>query len=288
MPAFDAGKKLGSAKLKLEEASRRLVTDKEPFAAEEDLEHAQSALNGALRDLQKVERAKENELDPDCKPILQTYCSVLHDLNDYHTRAHAIHREIGPLSSSYAAVRGYATGGPKGERGADTPVDRLVSPNAVAPPRTQAQREAAVQQPGATGLPSTREESQQRLLTVLQNACGLGYILRDETKDKTRRNPGLIDQAEDKIDKLQRMLNWGKSTAPWFCASRCKKDVPKCACYVGHFRDCHGDCYVWVMPDQAAGLREFTLTILTLAPNEKQDISFAIPGRGAAFSPGSR
>ena len=32
-------------------------------------------------------------------------------------------------------------------------------------------------------------------------------------------------------------------------------------------------------------LREFTQVILTLAPNEKQDLGSMIPGRGAAFSP---
>jgi hypothetical protein len=41
----------------------------------------------------------------------------------------------------------------------------------------------------------------------------------------------------------------------------CKKDVPKCALYVGHY----GDTYVWVMPEGVEGLTRFTMTILDLA-----------------------
>lgn len=41
----------------------------------------------------------------------------------------------------------------------------------------------------------------------------------------------------------------------------CKNDVPKNACYVGHYCD----CYVWVMPDGVEGLTRFSMTILELA-----------------------
>jgi hypothetical protein len=46
----------------------------------------------------------------------------------------------------------------------------------------------------------------------------------------------------------------------WFGVG-CKKDVPKCACHVGHY--CN--TYVWVLPDGMDGLTRFTLTILNLA-----------------------
>ncbi len=41
----------------------------------------------------------------------------------------------------------------------------------------------------------------------------------------------------------------------------CKKDVPECACYVGHF----GKTYVWVNADGLDGLTRFTMTVIDLA-----------------------
>jgi len=41
----------------------------------------------------------------------------------------------------------------------------------------------------------------------------------------------------------------------------CKKDVPKCACYVGHYCD----TYVWVNADGLDGLTRFTMTVIDLA-----------------------
>jgi hypothetical protein len=41
----------------------------------------------------------------------------------------------------------------------------------------------------------------------------------------------------------------------------CKKDVPACACYVGHC----GNTYVWVMPEGIDGLTRFTMTVIDLA-----------------------
>lgn len=97
------------------------------------------------------------------------------------------------------------------------------------------------------------------------------------------RNPGLADQAKNKVATLKQ-LAYAEQT-PWFYYGT-KKDVPKCACYVGHYKGCGRDCYVWVMPDQMEKLREFTLTVLSLAPSERQDLT--VLGRGAAFSPGGR
>lgn len=98
------------------------------------------------------------------------------------------------------------------------------------------------------------------------------------------RNRGLVDQAQEKLEKLKKLLNDDTFNSPWlFCGRKC--DVPKCARYVGHYRGCGRDCYVWVMPDRARTLREFTLTVLALAPIDKQE--GAILG-GAAFSPSLR
>lgn len=44
----------------------------------------------------------------------------------------------------------------------------------------------------------------------------------------------------------------------------CKKDVPKNACYVGHYCD----MYVWVMPEGIDGLSRFTITIMDIATGE--------------------
>jgi len=40
----------------------------------------------------------------------------------------------------------------------------------------------------------------------------------------------------------------------------CEKEVPKCACYVGHYCD----LYVWVRPDGLDGLTRFTMTVIDL------------------------
>jgi|GEM_PF-6505279 len=99
-----------------------------------------------------------------------------------------------------------------------------------------------------------------------------------------RRNPGLIDQAEGKLETLKELLGEKDSDATWFSRGD-KKDVDPCACYVGCYSNCGSTCYVWVMPDQMKQLKEFVLNVLTLAPIEDQD---AFTGRGAAFSPGLR
>jgi hypothetical protein len=44
-----------------------------------------------------------------------------------------------------------------------------------------------------------------------------------------------------------------------------KKDVPACACYVGHYDGCGGCTYVWVTPEGMNGLALFTMGALDLA-----------------------
>ncbi|MBA4062557.1 MAG: hypothetical protein C0501_02400 [Isosphaera sp.] len=129
--------------------------------------------------------------------------------------------------------------------------------------------------------PQDESDTMLRLLTAIHNACAPGYLPRTDLKWETERNAALIDQAEDKIRKLEALLKEPIFQTPWLNCGQ-KKDIPKCACYVGHSRDCFGDRYVWVTPDGLKALREFTLVVLTLAPIEKQDV---VSGRGAAFSP---
>ncbi len=66
---------------------------------------------------------------------------------------------------------------------------------------------------------------------------------------------GLAAFYEYNKDRLAAALRPG-----WFAAGR-RKDVPRCACYVGHY----GDSYVWVTPQGMDGLTSFTLVILDIA-----------------------
>lgn len=132
--------------------------------------------------------------------------------------------------------------------------------------------------------PQDESDTMLRILTAVHDACAPGYLPRTDLKWESERNAALIDQAEDKIRKLEALLDETFFQTPWVHCGQ-KKDVPKCACYVGHYRDCLGDRYVWVTPDGLKTLREFTLVVLTLAPIEKQDV---VSGRGAAFSPSIR
>ncbi len=119
--------------------------------------------------------------------------------------------------------------------------------------------------------------------TAFLMIAGNEKYLVSQVKPKAElRNPGLIDQAEAKLGKLKELLEEKNSQSQWLCAGQ-KKDIPKCACYVGHYCGCGGETYVWVVPDQMKRLSEFTLTVLTLAPLEAQDIR-----GGAAFSPSLR
>ncbi len=131
------------------------------------------------------------------------------------------------------------------------------------------------------------------VLTLLQIVCDAEYLPRGELHQPLGRNPGLIDQAQDKIKALEDLIQpigdlterheEPKFNQPWFYIGP-KKAVPKCACYVGHYCYCGCDCYVWVAPDNMKTLRDFTLAILSLAPPDKQDLSSVLL-RGAAVGP---
>lgn len=68
----------------------------------------------------------------------------------------------------------------------------------------------------------------------------------------------------------------------WFCVGR-KRDVPKDACYVGHY----GKSWVWVPPEGYAALTEFTLTAMKISTLIKETQTLISPG-SVKFSPGDR
>jgi hypothetical protein len=68
----------------------------------------------------------------------------------------------------------------------------------------------------------------------------------------------------------------------WFFVGR-KRDVPKNATYVGHYRD----RWVWVCPDGCDGLTHFTLTAMKISTLIKESQTLVSPG-SVKFSPGDR
>jgi hypothetical protein len=66
----------------------------------------------------------------------------------------------------------------------------------------------------------------------------------------------------------------------WYHVGR-KKDVPKDACYVGHYRD----CYVWVCHDGLEDLTQFTIKVLGLSSLIRDPTIFTTPG--PRFTPAS-
>jgi hypothetical protein len=63
----------------------------------------------------------------------------------------------------------------------------------------------------------------------------------------------------------------------WFCVGK-KKDVPKDACYVGHYKD----CYVWVMPDGLEDLANTTMAVLDIIHARGPTIGYGAGGPGKA------
>jgi hypothetical protein len=64
-----------------------------------------------------------------------------------------------------------------------------------------------------------------------------------------------------------------KINSGWFGRGS-KKEVPKDACYVGHYRD----CYVWVCPNGLQDLTDFTLKILSFTSLIKEGTILTTPG----------
>lgn len=140
--------------------------------------------------------------------------------------------------------------------------------------------------------PSELEFVQEEILKVSSSICDAAYVPLHSLL-KPRRSPGLIDQAQDQITSLLTLVDEPGDGEPpnpfashWVHVSCCKKDVPPCVCYVGHFCHCGKTCYAWVTPDQAKTLRDFTLIVLSLAPPDAEDVMPQMIGIGAANSPG--
>ena len=92
---------------------------------------------------------------------------------------------------------------------------------------------------------------------------------------------GLTKEVLRQVNDVQDTLV--KIPAGWFGVGG-KQDVPKDACFVGHYRGCRGDCYVWVCPAGRPGLAEFTLNVLKLSTAVKETQVFTVPS-GIQFSP---
>ncbi len=59
-----------------------------------------------------------------------------------------------------------------------------------------------------------------------------------------------------------------------------KHDVPKDACFVGHFKD----RYAWVCADDISELSEFTLKVISFTDLIKEGTVVTVPG-GPRFTP---
>jgi hypothetical protein len=147
-------------------------------------------------------------------------------------------------------------------------------------------RAGAAQPPNTSEIVATKRE----IVQLLSSLCKQPFI-SGSPMEKPIRGAVTTEQAEDKISALVELFSDrgdepNKFSTPWV-GHGCKKDVPACVCYVGHYRGCQGDCYAWVVTDQAKMLRDFTLLILALVPPDAQEVSTQRLGVGAAFSPGS-
>jgi hypothetical protein len=100
------------------------------------------------------------------------------------------------------------------------------------------------------------------------------YLFRPNTDAAT----GLTKETVRQVNEIQNTLL--SVPSGWF-QSGSKRDVPRNACYVGHY----GKCWGWVCPEGRAGLSEFTLCILDLASVMKEAQVVAMPS-GIQFSPG--
>ena len=99
--------------------------------------------------------------------------------------------------------------------------------------------------------PVTDIDNLRRIRCALQLLVlrGRGTTDCDDCSDQLRRF------YRGEIDRSECLIPFG-----WYCTGR-KKDVPRDAAYVAHYRD----VYVWVMPQGLEGLTRFTMTVIDLA-----------------------
>ena len=143
----------------------------------------------------------------------------------------------------------------------------------------------------ATGgeLPSKSDFLKEEVIRLMHEVCH-GSTEAIRAFHRPGRNAGLVEQAQDRIEALIKLIDDPKEgetnpfSVPWVCQG-CKNEVPPCACLVGRYRGCYGECYVWVDAEHAAQFRDFVLIILALAPPDAQDAVTTPSGLGAANSP---
>ena len=128
--------------------------------------------------------------------------------------------------------------------------------------------------------------TEDKIIKLTQEVCGaeLHFVPRYPVDGRRERNVAIVDQAQEKIDKLFDLLEDDAFQGPWLFVGS-KRDVPPHACDVGRC----GHCYVWAAPWASRSLTKFVLVVLALVPPDEQDISggggVSNAGGGAAYSP---
>jgi hypothetical protein len=95
---------------------------------------------------------------------------------------------------------------------------------------------------------------------------------------------GLTKETRRRINEIQEELIKTALLGPGWFHVGCKKDVPKNACYVGYYKSCGQECFVWVCPEGRAALADFTISILKLSSAFKETQILTVPS-GIQFSP---
>ncbi len=137
-------------------------------------------------------------------------------------------------------------------------------------------------------VPNKLEFVREEIIKLTSSLCDDPFY-PPRTRFRTERNIGLVEQAQDRVSALVDLVRQdghepNPYSTPWL-GRGCKKDVPCDTCYVGHYRGCEGDCYVWVLPGHEQTFRDFILLVLSLVPPDQQDFAQQPTGAGAAFSP---
>jgi hypothetical protein len=109
------------------------------------------------------------------------------------------------------------------------------------------------------GLGSTRTVSEQWSLVPLHDPNKL-QMLRCAYQVLVGYETAPCNDCEKKLKEFFAEEFGQGVVRGWFHVGR-KKDVPKCACYCGHYCD----TYVWVMPEGVEGLTVFTLGVIDIA-----------------------
>ncbi|MEX2114908.1 MAG: hypothetical protein WD845_17075 [Pirellulales bacterium] len=137
--------------------------------------------------------------------------------------------------------------------------------------------------------PDKVEFLREQVVRLLFEACQhpVGQV---RAYHRPGRNVGLVEQAEAKIEALLQLFDEHEGGppnpfgGPWVCHG-CKADVPPCACLVGKYKGCEGECYAWILPENTERFRDFVLIVLALAPPTAQDTAAPQAGLGAANNP---